>query len=81
MANWVEKFKTHWITMTFPVLNNAGEVVLLVAGSAKAPMVAEVLEGSATAPKYPVKRVRPSSGTKCWMLDKATASQLAKVDA
>jgi len=67
--------------MTSPVLNNAGEVVLLVAGSAKAPMVAEVLEGTATAPKYPVKKVRQNSGTKCWMLDKAAASQLAKVDA
>ena len=32
--------------MTFPALNNVGEVVLLVAGSAKAQMVAEALEGS-----------------------------------
>ena len=78
VANWVEKSKTHRITMTFPVLNNAAEVVLLVAGTVKAPMVAEVLERTATAPKYPVQRVKPRNGTKRWMLDKAAASQLAQ---
>jgi 6-phosphogluconolactonase len=81
VANWVEKFKAHRITMTFPVLNNAAEVVLLVAGVAKAPIVVEVLERTATTPRYPVQRVKPCNGTKCWMLDKAAASQLAKVDA
>jgi 6-phosphogluconolactonase len=81
VGNWVEKSKAHRITMTFPVLNNAGEVVLLVTGTVKAPIMAEVLERTATAPKYPVQRVKPRSGTKRWMLDKAAASQLAKMDA
>jgi len=81
VANWVAKLKTDRITLTIPVLNNAQEVVLLVAGSAKAPIVADVLERTATAPKYPVQSVKPSSGTEHWMLDKAAASQLSKVNA
>ena len=81
VANWVEKLKTHRITLTFPVLNNAGDVVLLVAGSAKAQIMADVLERTADVPKYPVQSVQPRSGTERWMLDKAAASQLSKVNA
>jgi 6-phosphogluconolactonase len=81
VANWVETSKTHRITMTFPVLNNAAEVIVLVAGNAKAPIVAEILAQTATAPKYPVQSVKLRSGTKRWMLDKAAASQLARLAA
>jgi 6-phosphogluconolactonase len=78
VANWVERFKTHRITVTFPVLNNAREVLFLVAGAAKAPVVAEVFEPTPGGPKYPVQRVAPRSGTKRWMLDEAAASRLPK---
>jgi 6-phosphogluconolactonase len=80
VANWVEKFKTHRITLTFPVLNNAREVVLLVAGTAKAPIVAEVLERTSAAPKYPVERIKPRTGSIRWLLDEAAASQCSKVE-
>jgi len=36
VANWVEKFKTYRITIAFPVLHNAREVILSAAGSANA---------------------------------------------
>jgi len=81
VANWVEEFKTYRITMAFPVLNNAREVILLVAGGANAQIVTDVLERAVTAPKYPVQRVNPRSGTERWMLDEAAASQLTKVNA
>jgi 6-phosphogluconolactonase len=75
VANWVEKFKAYRITITFPVLNNAAEVILFVAGFEKASMVAEVLERTAHAPQYPVQMVQPHNGIKRWMLDEAAAAQ------
>ncbi|MHB8520000.1 MAG: 6-phosphogluconolactonase [Limisphaerales bacterium] len=80
-ANWAEQFKTYRITLTFPVLNNARDVVLLVAGTAKAPIVAAVLGRDDTTPEYPVQRIEPRSGTQRWMLDQAAAAQLAQRNA
>ena len=41
IANWVEKFNSSRITFTFPVLNAAEAVLLLVAGADKADMLHE----------------------------------------
>jgi 6-phosphogluconolactonase len=72
-APWVEKFNTHRITMTLPLLNNGASVMFLVSGADKAEIVKEVLEG----PKeYPAQMVQPTNGELLWMLDKDAASQL-----
>jgi 6-phosphogluconolactonase len=76
IANPVEKFKTERITFTFPVLNAARAVYLLVAGADKAGMIHEVLVDNAGNPIYPVQRVQPGDGTKIWMLDEAAAQRL-----
>ena len=73
VATRVEKFNAHRITMTFPVLNNAAEIILLVAGADKSPVIAEVLGRTADTPKYPVQMVRPVNGIKRWMIEKAAA--------
>src|ERR1700731_174183 len=44
IANWVDKFKTHRITFTFPVLNHATDVMFLASGANKADMVRQTLE-------------------------------------
>jgi 6-phosphogluconolactonase len=75
IANRVEKFKTHRISFTFPVLNNAGEVIFLVSGSDKAEMVREVLEGKPT-PPLPAQQVQPTNGRLLWMLDESAAAKL-----
>ncbi len=51
IANWVEKFKTHRISFTFPVLNHAAEVMFLASGPDKAEMLRQVLEGEPSAGK------------------------------
>ena len=76
IANWVEKFKTHRISFTFPVLNNGREVMFLASGPDKADMVQQVLEGNNT-PPYPSQLVLPADGKLLWMLDEAAAKQLA----
>jgi 6-phosphogluconolactonase len=76
VANWVEKFQTDRITMTFPVLNSAAEVILFVSGPEKAPLVAKVLGPTADGARYPVQEVKPRKGTKRWMLDASAAAAI-----
>jgi 6-phosphogluconolactonase len=81
IANPVEKFKTDRITFTFPVLNAARAVYLLVAGADKADMIYEVLVQHRRELTYPVQRVSPTNGTKVWMLDRAAAARLPQMSA
>jgi 6-phosphogluconolactonase len=81
VANWVEKFKTDRITMTFPVLDSAAQVILFVAGPENAPVIAEVLNQPVGMPKYPVQEVRPRNGIKHWMLDSAAAAHIGTIPA
>jgi 6-phosphogluconolactonase len=79
VANWVEKLKADRITMTFPVLNSAAEVIILVAGPEKAPVLASVLDQTAGEMNYPVQGVRPRNGIKRWMLDASAAAGLGTI--
>jgi|SRR5579862_4474151 len=72
VENWVEKFKTHRITFTFPVLNHARVVIFLVSGGDKASMVREVLETKNA--NLPSQRVCPESGKLLWLVDRAAAA-------
>jgi 6-phosphogluconolactonase len=77
IANWVDKFNTHRITFTFPVLNHAAQVMFLASGSDKADMVHQILEGKHT-PPYPSQQVQPIDGTLLWMLDEAAAAKVSR---
>jgi 6-phosphogluconolactonase len=74
IANWVEKFNTHRITFTFPVLNHATDVMFLSSGENKADMVREILEGHHV-PPFPAQQIEPE-GRLVWMLDQAAAAKL-----
>jgi 6-phosphogluconolactonase len=76
VANWVEKFNSARITFTYPVLNAAAHVLLLVAGADKTDMLHEVLVVKNRAVVYPVEGVQPVDGAKVWMLDRAAAERL-----
>jgi 6-phosphogluconolactonase len=77
IANWVEKFKTFRITFTYPVLNHAACVELLVGGIDKAPAIHEILENPQSG--LPAQRVRPTEGRLVWLLDRPAASTLTVV--
>jgi 6-phosphogluconolactonase len=76
VANWVEKFKTHRITLTLPVLNAARRVTFLVSGTDKAAALHSVLDTDAPGEQFPSKLVRPTDGKLIWFVDKAAASSL-----
>jgi 6-phosphogluconolactonase len=77
VSNWVEKLNTHRLTMTFPMLNSAANIIFLVAGEEKAPAVREILEGEYHPEKYPAQDINPGDGNLYWLLDKAAAGLLS----
>ena len=76
VANWVEKFKTHRITMTAPVLNNADTIVIHVSGQQKADILQQILEGDHEPGLLPAQLIRPIHGRLIWLVDQAAASKL-----
>ena len=74
VANWVEKFQSFRITVTFPVLNHAAEVVFMVSGAGKAQILSEVLRPGAR--KYPAQNVQPQNGHLLWLVDQDAGSLL-----
>jgi|SRR5579863_3916683 len=75
VANWVEKFETRRITLTFPVLNHAAYVMFLVSGADKAGIFREVLENESA--NLPSQRVHPENGRLVWLADQAAAASLS----
>ncbi len=76
--NYVEKLQMHRLTLTYPVLNAAAEVVFLVSGSGKAEILRQVLEGPRDTKVLPAQGVRPTEGSVTWYLDRAAANLLRK---
>lgn len=75
-APYVEKLSAYRLTLTPPTLNNAREVVFLVAGAEKAAIVAEVLRGPRDVDRLPAQVIQPVDGQLVWLLDAASAAQL-----
>jgi 6-phosphogluconolactonase len=66
----------HRLTMTLPVLNGGRQIIFLVSGKDKAPVVRKILEKEEVA--LPAGRVRPVDGQVTWLLDAEAASMLSK---
>jgi 6-phosphogluconolactonase len=67
-AVYVEKLRAWRVTLTYPVLENARHVMLLVAGAKKADVVRQVLRDVPGPDPLPVQRLRPR-GELAWYLD------------
>ena len=76
--NWVEKLDTWRLTMTVPLLNAAREVLFLVAGAEKTPVLhaiaASQAAGKPDRSEHPVLCIQPTDGTLSWLLDRAAAA-------
>lgn len=74
---YVEKLHSWRVTLTYPVLNAARNLMFLVSGEAKAPIIAQVLGSARGEHKYPIQRLAPQGSVE-WYLDQAAASRLPK---
>ena len=77
MANWVPKLNTWRVTFTAPLINNAANVLFLVAGADKAEPLHSVLKGVRQPEQYPSQLVQPSAGRLLWLVDVAAGQSLA----
>ncbi len=71
VANYVPKLHTDRITLSFPVINNAQEIVFLVAGAAKQEALGHVLYGQHDELPLPAARIAPTNGRLLWLLDRS----------
>ena len=63
------------ITMTYPVLNHARQIVFMVSGKGKSPVLKTIFQNENAL--LPAQRVRPSQGKTTWLLDREAASLLS----
>lgn len=79
VANPVEKLNTSRLTFTFPVINNAANVIFLISGADKAATLKEVLEGEFQPLKLPSQNVKPD-GNLFWLIDEKAAEYLTRAN-
>jgi 6-phosphogluconolactonase len=77
VANWVPQLGSWRFTLSYPVINNARNVMFLVAGEDKASSVNDVFEMDVD---LPAKLVQPVNGKLTWFLDEASAGDLTDVN-
>jgi 6-phosphogluconolactonase len=75
VANDAPRLATRRITFTFPLIERARSVLLLVTGGAKAAALSEVLEGPWDPQRLPSQRLRAHAGVD-WLVDAEAASLL-----
>ena len=72
---YVEKLECWRISLTYPVLEAAEKLLLLVCGKDKAERVREIFNKEQVSQDFPVSRIAHKETT-CWYLDSDAASQL-----
>jgi 6-phosphogluconolactonase len=78
VANEVPQLNTHRITLTWPVINQAKEVVFLIEGAKKADVLHEVIFGPRDPERLPSQLIKPTSGTLVFLLDEAAAAKIPR---
>jgi 6-phosphogluconolactonase len=64
------------ITLTFPILNNAAQILFLVAGRSKAAILSEILVDREKRKQFPAGLVNPVHGFMTWLIDQEAAEKL-----
>ena len=75
-ANFVPQLNSWRFTMSFPLINNARNIMFLVSGSEKAVTLRNVLQGERQPNELPAQSVEPVDGDLEWFVDEAAAEFL-----
>lgn len=76
VPNFVPQLKQWRFTVTFPLINNARDVLFLASGREKAGPVSRVIAGNADFTEIPASGVRPVRGNVIWFIDEGAASKI-----
>ena len=76
VANWVPQLDKWRYTLTYPVINNARNIMFLVAGTDKAETLKEVIDGNRRPKRLPSQSVNPTDGELHWFVDETAADHL-----
>jgi len=75
VATYVEKLKSHRVTLTLPVLNHAANIFFLVAGENKTGILKDVLQRESSK-NFPARQIHPLNGRLVWFVDRAADARL-----
>lgn len=78
VSNFVPKLNVWRYTLTFPVINNASRIILLVSGSDKAATLRNVIRGERRIEELPAQGIAPHHGELLWIVDAAAAELLTR---
>lgn len=76
VANEAPQLATTRLTMTYPLLNAARQVLFLVSGDDKAQALAAVFGTTVDHERWPSQAIRPANGGVVWIVDEAAAALL-----
>jgi 6-phosphogluconolactonase len=76
VANPVPKLGATRLTFTFPLINAARRILMLVNGAAKATALREILQGPPDPQRLPSQLIHPSDGTVTWLVDEAAYAEM-----
>jgi 6-phosphogluconolactonase len=74
----MEKSRADRITLTLPVLNNALQILFLVAGPSKADVLGEIFAENKRE-QYPAGRIHPVHGNLQWFIDQEASGRLERI--
>lgn len=66
----------HRLTLTAAAINQAAQVVFLVSGQGKGPILQKVLEEVRNPPSIPARLIKPAGGRLLWLVSRDAARQL-----
>lgn len=75
VENYVEKLKSHRLTLTAATINQARSIVFLIGGADKAAALNAVWHGAYQPELYPSQLIHPVNGTLLWLVDEAAAGE------